>query len=114
MRGYSMLATQIDKKKDVFLNIDGFPVIINYSLHSLKRAKLRGVYLNSIVDMIKNGFDYILDLRAGERFILISEDYRISLIGCMHTAGSDIVIDIITTIDSDQPTNYKGTKVFYI
>lgn len=114
MRGYSMLATQIDKQKDVFLSIDGFPVIINYSLHSLKRAKLRGVYLNSIVEMIKNGFYSILDLRAGERFILISEEYRISLIGGMHTAGSDIVIDVITTIDSDKPTNYKGTKEFHI
>lgn len=110
----SKIYSDIDRKKDYYLDIDGFHTIIEFSDHSIFRGKHRKVYDSSILDMVRNGFYDIIDLHKNERFILICEEYGVSLIGGVRSVGGDIVITLITQIDSANPTNPYNTHTIYV
>lgn len=95
--------------KSYEFDVDGFPLVIEMPLHAIKRHKHRGIYFSVVCDIIRKGFYDILDLRKGERFILTSKELGISVIGTMDVAGNDIVVWIVTVIDSVNPTNPHGT-----
>lgn len=110
--------TQFDSKlthyKDICLTIDGIPTIIEYSYHSIKQSKHRAVFEAAATMMVQNAFDELLDLRNDERFIIISLELGISVIGNMRAVGGDIVIGIVTVIDSTEPYNPHNTHTITI
>ncbi|MEX3713525.1 hypothetical protein ABFV99_14070 [Cytobacillus horneckiae] len=101
--------SKLFSKKIVSLSIQGIYTSIEYSHHSIKRSKHRGVFDSAIVHMIQEGFDEILDLQNHQRFILINKELGLSIIGSLHCDGLDVVIDIISVIDSTKPTNPYNT-----
>ncbi|MEW4309206.1 hypothetical protein [Rossellomorea marisflavi] len=64
--------------------------------------------------MVKKGFDEILDQKQLERFILVNNEFGVSVIGSARGVGTDIVIDIIPVVDSDKVTNPYGTLMIAV
>lgn len=112
--GYTKFESKIDNSKDICITIDGIPTVIEYSYHSIKRSKHRVVFESAVVMMIQNAFDEILDLHNDERFIVIDKELCISVIGSLRGVGGEIIISIVSVIDSDQPTNPYGTYTIAI
>ena len=95
------------------LNIEGFDAVLNFSTHATQRAKSRGVYASAVAYMVEKGFNHILELKQNTEFILIDEDMHVSAICEVESDGEDIIINIISVIDSYRPIN-KYTKTFYV
>jgi hypothetical protein len=111
---HTKFESKLDKKKDIYITIDGIPTIIEYSYHSIKRSKHRLIFEAAVTMMIQNAFDNILDLHNDERFIVIDSDLCISVIGALKAVGGDIIVSIVSVIDSDEPTNPHGTYTIAI
>lgn len=111
---YSFIETNLDKAKDFYLNIEGFNVIIEFTLHSQKRGQKRRIYDNTVITMVRSGFYDIIELRNHEKFILSSYEFGVSLIGEIMSVGGDIVIKLVTSIDSPDATNPYGTPLIVI
>ena len=101
--------SKLDSKKDIAITIDGVYTIIEFSYHSIKRGMERAIYESALVFMVQRGFDEILDLKNGERFIVIDKELRISFVGALNAVGTDIIISIVSAIDSAEPSNHRGT-----
>lgn len=111
---HTKFKSKLDIKKDVCIEIDGIPTVIEYSYHSIKRSKHRSIFEAAVTMMIQNAFDALLDLRNNERFIVIDRELCISVIGALKAVGGDIIISIVSVIDSDEPTNPHGTYTIAI
>lgn len=111
---YSVLESKLDQSEDIFLTIQGIHIIIEYSFHGMEQSKHRSIYQAATVDMIQRGFNDIVDLQSGERFILVDNNLGISIIGAVRGIGGDILISVITTVDSTTPTNPHNTHTIAI
>ncbi|BCT30308.1 MULTISPECIES: hypothetical protein [Bacillus subtilis group] len=111
---HSKLESKLDKTIDISLTIQGIPTIIEYSYHSIERSNHRGIFRAAVTNMIQLGFDKILDLKSDERFILIDNELGISVVGNVKGFGGDILISIISVLDSTEPTNPYHTYTIAI
>lgn len=101
-------------KKSIGFSVQGIFTSIEYSYHSINRSNHRGIFESAIVHMIQEGFDEILDLHNHQRFILISRELGLSVIAALHFDVIDIVIDIVSVIDSTEPTNPYHTHTIHL
>lgn len=111
---HTKFESKLEMKNDIFLTIDGIPTTIEYTYHSIKRSRHRAVFVSVVTHMIQSAFDDILDLRDGERFIVIDNELCVSVIGALKAVGGDILISIVSVIDSAEPTNPYGTHTIAI
>lgn len=106
---HTKFESKLDQKEDIYIEIDGIPTIIEYSSHGIERSKHRSIFQAVVTMMIQNAFDELLDLKNGQKFMIIDSELGITVIGVMEPCGLDVVIPIISVIDSAEPTNPHGT-----
>lgn len=113
MRALAKHHTKIDSKleqtADYCFTMFGFDAVIVFRNHALKRKKHRSIIHANVVYMVKKGFEQVIDLKSETEFILTNTELNMSVVGCVSCAGSDIVVRIITVIDSAEPRNERGT-----
>ncbi|UOE58107.1 hypothetical protein [Cytobacillus oceanisediminis] len=108
---YTKINSRLDKSEDVILSIDGFDVVISYMQHAIERKKNRQIFKSSVSYMIESAFDQLLDLKKEAEFVLTSDEFGISVVGAMSYTGVDIVIRVITVIDSATPYNRHTLEI---
>lgn len=96
--------------KEFELQIEAYDVYLGFTRHAVERQESRGIYEASVLSMIRGGFDYFFGLED-ERFIIIDHDLGISAIGFLHQEYGELHINIISVIDSVEPTNDFDTVV---
>jgi len=103
------------------INGNGYEVTIGGTLltveitgHAAWRKVGRSIEEQAIYMSVQKGFEHIKTLINGERFILVDSEFLCSIIGQVHFYSGEVVVDIITVVDSMEPTNPKGTAEFYI
>lgn len=111
---HSRLNSKLVSYKDICITIQGVPVIIEYSNHSLDQSKYRGIFESAATHMVKQAFEEIIDLHSSETFILVSHELGISLVASIRGIGGDVLVSIITAIDSAQPTNPYHTHTIAV
>lgn len=94
------LISKLDGARETDIIVDSIPAIVEFSYHGQKRGKEREVIENAMVYMIQRAFHSIIDLKHGERFLLTDRELDMSLVGGIHADGTDIIISIISTVDS--------------
>lgn len=105
----TQFVSKLDFKKDICMNIEGVSTIIEFSFHGTNRSKQRAVYESASVLMVQRAFDEILDLKNGQRFLIIDKELCISVVGALNAVGTDVIISIVSVIDSAEPYNPHNT-----
>lgn len=111
---HSQINSKLDKTPDHCFTKFGFDSVITFRRHALKRKQHRTILHANVVWMVKKGFEEILDLKHEQEFILTNTELDMSVVGCVSCTGSDIVIRIITVIDSAEPRNEQQTLMIAV
>lgn len=94
--------------------INGYKFSVEITGHGAWRKVGRGVQESAIYMTAEKGFEYITTLSHGERFLLIDPELLHTVVGAVYFYGDEVVVEVITVIDSLEPTNPKGTAEFYV
>ena len=96
--------------RQVFNEETGETIYIDYSGHSLLRSVQVGRQYNTsyISEMVKLGFDDILDARPGKTIYLANKDVDVVLVGIMYIGSEDnsYVISIKTVMALDRKVKF--------
>ena len=103
------LISKLDGVRDTDIIVDGISAIIEFSYHGQKRGKERDMIENAMVYIIQRAFHSIIDLKHGERFLLIDYELDMSIVGVVEVDGRDIIIGIVSAVDSATPHNPQDT-----
>lgn len=91
--------------------IEGCPVTIDDTNHSIRRYADRGITDYAVYGSIIAVGSAILDYPNGTEFVIIDEDINVSVVCGLHASGGDITIDIVTVIDNANIWVKKGTRI---
>lgn len=94
--------------------INGYEFSVEITGHGAWRKVGRCVQESAIYMTAEKGFEQIKTLSHGERFLLIDPELLHTLVGAAYFYGNEVVVEIITVIDSLEPTNPRGTAEFYV
>lgn len=97
--------------KKINLEIEGIPVILEFSSHSKKRLSERGVNPYEAASLILKLGENILNLKPGEEFGVIDRELEIGLVCSISVLDTDIFIDVITVLRGDKIYFSRGMKV---
>ena len=106
-----------------YMNIDGngyrnkidiYDLNVEITGHGAWQKVGRSIQESAIYMTVEKGFDDIKELFNGERFLLIDTDLMHTVIGAVYFYGTEIVVEVITVVNSIEPTNPKGTPEFYV
>ena len=111
---HSKLDSKIDRTEDIALNINGFSTIIEYSYHAIQEIGYRSIYVSAVTHIIQMAFDELLDLKYGDKFMITDNELGLTVVGVMEPSGLDIIIPIVSVIDSARPTNPHGTLIIAV
>lgn len=91
--------------------IEGCPVTIEDTSHSISRYADRGINEYAVYGSIIALGEKILDYKDKTEFMIIDEDINVAIVCSLHANGGDITIDIITVIDKADVWVKKGTLI---
>lgn len=97
--------------KRINLEIEGIPVLLEFSSHAQQRLVERGVSHYEAASLILKLGENILDLKSGEEFGVIDRDLEIGLVCSVSVLDVDIFIDVITVLQGERIYFSKGMKV---
>ena len=98
--------------KDFEFNVEGIEITISFSAHAQKRLKERQVKSYQVSGAVVMLGEEILEMKNGHEFIIIDEDLFESYVFAVHAERSgDIIIDVITVVDTPDIWNRRGTQV---
>lgn len=91
-------------------NFEGIEIFVDVTKHARERLADRNIMLAPVYGAIVAISDKLLDLKRGEEFAIIDKDINIAIIGTI-TSAADVMITVITVIDSSKIWVKSGTKV---
>lgn len=94
--------------------IGGIELSVEITGHGAWRRVGRSVMESTVYATVEKGLDHIKSLSNGERFLLIDSEYLHTIIGAVYFYGKEIVVEVITIVDSLEPTNPRGTAEFRV
>lgn len=94
--------------------IGGYELSVEITGHGAWRKVGRSVQESAIYMTVEKGFEHLGSLTHGDRFLLIDSELLHTVVGAVYFYGNEVVVEVITVIDSLEPTNPKGTAEFYI
>lgn len=91
---------------------DDLEVTLEFNLHGDNRSQEREVLHSTVLYMVQRQLESILDLTDGSRFIITDSELGISIVGGVAAVGLDLVVSIISAVDSPDIYNPHETVVF--
>ena len=91
--------------------VEGIEVNIQMSLHAIKRLNERDIKNYQVYGAVVTLGEEILDMKNGHEFIIVDEDLKASYVFGLHASPSDITIDVITVVDTQDIWNKRGTQI---
>jgi hypothetical protein len=94
---------------EVELNIEGYDVLCEFSTHAFNQRKNREIFKSACAWTVEKAFSHFFGLENHERFIIIDRELDISVVASFYQSGGEMVVSIITVIDSNEPNNPYDT-----
>lgn len=94
--------------------INGHELNVEITGHGAWRKVGRSVQESAIYMTVEKGFEDYCTLFHGERFLLIDSELLHTVVGAVYFYGKEVAVEVITVIDSLEPSNPKGTAEFYL
>jgi len=95
----------------VNLEIEGVPVVLEFSSHASLRLDEREVNAYEAASLVLKLGEEILDMKSGEEFGVIDRDLEIGLVCSVNVLDVDIFIDVITVLRGERIYFSRGMKV---
>lgn len=99
------LISKLDGARDISINVEGIDAIIEFSYHGQKRGHEGELLDSAIVFMVQRAFNEILDLKHGKQFLIKDEELDMSIVGQVRVERYDIIISVVSAINSAEPRN---------
>lgn len=106
---YTPFQSPLYDTKDFHFTIQGFSVVVELNSHSMMRNKDRNIYESVVCLMVQEGFNHILDMKNNQRFILSSAEFDVSIVCVISSVGGEIIVSVVSSIDSKEPRNPHNT-----
>jgi hypothetical protein len=97
--------------KQIRIEIEGIPVIVEFSSHSQKRLRERDVTEYEAASLVLKLGERILDMKNGTQFGVIDKEMGVGLVCTLSAIDGDIFIDIVTVLSNHRIYFSKGMKV---
>jgi len=94
--------------------VDDIPVYIDFTGHADLRSVQRQLNKSVVFDILQEIGDRLLDMKSGTEFAIVHPEYFCTVIGCIYSQGTDVVLDIITVLNEREPYIKQGTEVLHV
>lgn len=89
-------------------------VFITLSCHAKKRMMERDIDEHTVYSSILALGERLLDLKCHQEFVIVDKTTREAVVGAVSIDNSEIIVDIITVINTNKVFVHEGQKVFNI
>lgn len=114
VRDYVDFNSKLVSVDESWLNIEGYSVLVDFSYHAFKQRKNREIVKAAVTYTIEKAFSHFFGMDNNERFVIIDHEMDYSVVASFYQDGGEMVVSVISVIDTVNPFNGSNTHTIEV